>query len=67
MTVTDQPPPKQERSLEDVMWSRVTRKRDRIHDEIKRNRAGGHRIPTWVLVVPVGVFLLYWVFLIFFD
>jgi len=53
-----------ERTVEDVMWGRVQRKRDRIRAEIARNRAGGHRIPTWVLAVVLGLLLLGWAYLI---
>ncbi|MGX6603755.1 hypothetical protein ACWKSP_16660 [Micromonosporaceae bacterium Da 78-11] len=56
----DQP----ERSMEDVMWGRVDRKRERIRSEIRRNRAGGHRIPTWALAVILGLILLAWLYLI---
>jgi hypothetical protein len=55
---------KRERSLEDVMWGRVERRRARIRAEIKRNREGGHRIPTWVLATVLGLLLLGWFYLI---
>lgn len=55
---------KPERSHEDVAWGRVQRKRDRIRAEISRNRAGGHKVPTWVLAVILGVVLLGWLYLI---
>ncbi|WP_164842489.1 hypothetical protein [Actinoplanes solisilvae] len=42
----------------------MQRKRDRIRAEIERNRAGGHRVPTWVLAAVLGVFLLGWVCLV---
>ena len=60
MTKPDQP----ERSAEDVAWGRVQRKRDRIRAEISRNRAGGHKIPTWVLAAILGLFLLGWLWLV---
>ncbi|MEU8818927.1 hypothetical protein [Actinoplanes sp. NPDC048796] len=44
--------------------SRVDRKRERIRAEIQRNRAGGHRLPTWVLAAVLGVILLGWAYLI---
>jgi len=53
-----------ERTAEDVMWGRAQRRRERIRSEIRRNRAGGHRIPTWVLAVLLGLILLGWLFLI---
>jgi hypothetical protein len=46
------------------MWGRVERKRDRIRAEIRRNRSGGHRVPTWVLAVVLALFLAGWVYLI---
>jgi len=55
---------KPERSAEDVRWGRVQRKRDRIRSEIRRNRTGGHKIPTWVLAVLLGAVLLGWLWLI---
>ena len=58
----DQPRP--ERSAEDVLWQRVDRKRDRIRAEIQRNRAGGHRVPTWVLAAALGLIVLAWLALI---
>lgn len=60
MNEPDQP----ERTAEDVSWGRVQRRRDRIRAEISRNRAGGHKIPTWVLAVVLGLFLLGWLWLI---
>jgi hypothetical protein len=58
------PGQKPERSLEDVMWGRVERKRERIRAEVSRNRAGGHKIPTWVLALVVVLFLLGWLVLV---
>jgi hypothetical protein len=66
----DQPPhpspaAKRERTPEDVLWGRVDRKRDRIRAEITRNRAGGHKIPTWALAVILGLVVAGWLYLIF--
>lgn len=58
------PPDKRERTIEDVMWARVARRRARIRAEIQRNRAGGHRVPTWVLAAVLGVILAGWLYLI---
>ena len=63
----DQPPPgadKPERTFEDVMWGRVERKRERIRAEIRRNREGGHKVPTWVLAVILAAFLAGWLYLL---
>ena len=61
-TSPDQPPP--ERTVEDILFSRVQRRRDRIRAEIHRNRTGHHRIPTWVLAGALGLILLGWLLLI---
>jgi hypothetical protein len=53
-----------ERTAEDVAWGRVQRKRDRIRSEIRRNRAGGHKVPTWLLAAALGVILLGWLWLV---
>ncbi|MEV6597525.1 hypothetical protein AB0M36_11745 [Actinoplanes sp. NPDC051346] len=65
----DQRPPgdKPERTVEDVMWSRVERRRERIRSQIQRNREGGHKVPTWVLATILGLLLLGWLYLIIFD
>jgi hypothetical protein len=63
----DQPPPgadKPERTFEDVMWGRVERKRERIRAEIRRNREGGHKVPTWVLAAILALLLAGWLYLI---
>ena len=63
----DQPPPgadKPERTFEDVMWGRVERKRERIRAEIRRNREGGHKVPTWVLALILFLLLAGWLYLI---
>jgi len=57
-------PDQRERTAEDVQWRRLQRKRERIRSEIARNRAGGHKIPTWVLAVILGAVLVGWLWLI---
>jgi hypothetical protein len=64
MTTSPGRPEPRERSAEDVTWARVQRRRDRIAAEVRRNRAGGHRIPTWVLAAALGLVLLGWLGLI---
>ena len=69
MTASHEPgqqPPgeKPERTFEDVMWGRVERRREKIRSEIERNRQGGHKIPTWVLAVVLGLLLLGWLWLL---
>jgi hypothetical protein len=48
----------------DVRWARLDRKRERIRDEIERNRAGGHKVPTWALAAVLGLVILAWVILV---
>ena len=60
-----QPPPeKPERTVEDVLWMRVERKRERIRSQVERDRRGGHKVPTWVLAVILGAIVLGWLCLI---
>jgi hypothetical protein len=60
MNEPDQP----ERTQEQVTWGRLERRRERIRAEIRRNRAGGHRVPTWVLAAVLGLFVAGWIWLI---
>ncbi|MBT8228198.1 MAG: hypothetical protein HKP61_18320 [Dactylosporangium sp.] len=39
---------------------RVERRRAKIREEIERNRRGEYRVPTWVLVVALGIVLAGW-------
>ncbi|MEV8503289.1 hypothetical protein AB0368_00500 [Actinoplanes sp. NPDC051475] len=65
----DQRPPGDtpERTVEDVMWGRVERRREKIRSQVSRNRQGGHKVPTWVLATILGLLLLGWLYLILFD
>jgi hypothetical protein len=36
------------------------RRREKMVAEIERNRAGGHRIPTWVLALALVAMLAAW-------
>ena len=47
-----------------MLWGRVERRGERIRAEIRRNRQGGHRVPTWVLAVVLAAFLAGWLYLI---
>lgn len=44
--------------------NRAQRRRERIRAEIRRNREGGHRIPTWVLAAVLGLVVMGWIWLI---
>ncbi len=61
---TSTPDQQPERTSEDVALSRVQRKQAKIRAEIERNRAGGHRVPTWVLAALLGAVLLAWFLLV---
>jgi hypothetical protein len=69
MTVPDpdQPLPaeqRRERTVEDVLWGRVERRRERIRAQIRRNREGGHKVPTWVLAAILAALLAGWLYLV---
>jgi hypothetical protein len=67
-TLPGRPPPDpRERTHEDVVRGRLQRRRERIVAEVRRSRAGGHRIPTWVLTAILGLLLLGWLYLILFG
>ena len=36
------------------------RRRERMVAEIERNRAGGHRVPTWVMALALVAMLAAW-------
>jgi hypothetical protein len=57
-------PDQPERTHEQVTWGRLERRRERIRAEIRRNRAGDHKIPTWVLAAVLGLILLGWISLL---
>ena len=40
------------------------RRRAKIAEEIRRNREGNHRVPTWVLATILGVIVAAWIYLI---
>ena len=44
----------------------LERRRDKIADEIARNRRGEYRVPTWVLTVGLVAFVAAWASLILF-
>jgi hypothetical protein len=43
-----------------VSQSRLEKRRRKIADEIARNRRGEYRVPTWVLVLCLVLFLGAW-------
>lgn len=44
--------------------SRLERRRQKIRDEIERNRRGEYSVPTWVLVVVLIAVIVGWALLI---
>ncbi|MFD0559856.1 hypothetical protein FB566_0509 [Stackebrandtia endophytica] len=44
--------------------SRLERRREKIRDEIERNRRGEYSVPTWVLVVVLIAVIVGWALLI---
>jgi len=59
-----QPAEKPEYRTADARRARLERRRERIRAEIERNRAGGHRVPTWALAGVLGLVLLAWIVLV---
>ena len=58
----DRPVP--EPAAGDVRPGFVERRRERLRAEIRRNRAGGHLVPTWVMAVAVALMVAGWLYLI---
>ena len=65
----DQQPPGErlEQTAEDAPWGSVDRRRERIRAQVRQARRGGHTVPTWVLATVLGLLLLGWLYLIFFE
>jgi hypothetical protein len=61
------PAEKPERTVEDVLWGRVNRRRDRVHSQVEQARSGRHLVPTWVMATVLGLILFGWLYLIFFG
>jgi hypothetical protein len=52
------------RSFDEARRARAQRRRERVQADMRRNRDGDHRIPTWVLAVVAGVILAGFVYVI---
>jgi hypothetical protein len=53
-TMNEQSPqPPDERTPQDVKLGWADRRRERIYQEIQRNRRGEYTVPTWVLTVTL--------------
>jgi len=48
----------------DQPLNRAQRRQARIWAEVRRNREGGHKIPTWVLAAILGLVVIGWIWLI---
>jgi hypothetical protein len=48
----------------DERLPRHERRRRKIAAEIRRNREGNHKVPTWVLATVLGLILAGWIALI---
>jgi hypothetical protein len=46
------------------MTSWLDRRREKIVEEIQRNRRGDYRVPTWVLAALLAVIVIGWVALV---
>jgi hypothetical protein len=66
MTTPGQPslPEPPERNEYEVRWNRIERRRERIYRQIQKDRAGNHKIPTWVYATMLGLLLAGWLYLI---
>jgi hypothetical protein len=49
---------------EDVRLNRLERRRQKIRDEIERNRRGEYRVPTWVLALALVLLIAGWLALV---
>jgi hypothetical protein len=65
VTRPDPPPPDRDRPDQDPRgW--LERRRDKIAEEIARNRRGEYQVPTWVLTLVLVAFLATWLGLVIF-
>jgi hypothetical protein len=58
------PPDEPERAPEQARLSRLERRRQKIADEIARNRRGEYSVPTWVLVLALVLIVGGWLALV---
>lgn len=52
------------RAPEKARLSRLARRRQRIAEEIARNRRGEYKVPTWVLVLALALLVGGWLALV---
>ncbi|MFI6761231.1 hypothetical protein ACIBF5_19050 [Micromonospora sp. NPDC050417] len=56
-----------ERTSEQVRQGWVNRRREKIVDEIARNRRGEYTVPTWVLVAALVLLVGGWIAVVVFS
>jgi hypothetical protein len=57
---TDDPAFRRPERPEDVKLSRLERRRQKIRDELERNRRGDYVVPTWVLALALVLLVAGW-------
>jgi hypothetical protein len=67
MTNPDQPAERHpiEHTNEEMRHGYLQRKRQKISEEIERNRRGEYTVPTWVLALALVVLVAGWAALVF--
>ncbi|WP_430784380.1 hypothetical protein [Actinoplanes sp. G11-F43] len=58
-------PEQPERSAFEVRNRRLDRRRERIREQLRRDRAGDHKVPTWALALLLLLFIGGWAWLVF--
>ena len=54
-------------NLSERRVARMERRRNKIREEIERNRRGEYKVPTWVLAVALIAFIAGWVAMVVFS
>jgi hypothetical protein len=62
--MTDDQPDQRARPGGDRLVGWAQRRREKMIAEIERNRRGGHRVPTWALVVLLVAMIAAWAALV---
>ncbi|MEV4631120.1 hypothetical protein AB0J90_33115 [Micromonospora sp. NPDC049523] len=60
----EEPP---ERNVDQVRQGWVNRRREKIVEEIARNRRGEYTVPTWVLVTALVLLVAGWISVVVFS
>lgn len=59
--MNEQSPPPDERTPDQVKMGWAERRRDKIYEEIQRNRRGEYTVPTWVLAAALIAIVAAWI------